>query len=148
MGILFAQIDAKDIDVITIDGQCERSQHNVLVMTKARKTYMERLYKLQQSITKEFEPQLEDDSHIPDDKSYRYAETQKTTLHPPQPSPFRELANKMKISKDTHQVDFDALSSKCPHRCKVIGSRWGGCSKDIRTFNLTKCLIQHCSYLT
>ena len=78
MKIVFARIDARGAcDVIAIDKPyygIARSKHNVLVMTKAIKTYLGKLYKLQQSIINEFEPQLEDDSDIPEDESFYISE--------------------------------------------------------------------------
>jgi hypothetical protein len=92
MEILFAQIDAKDFDVITINYQRERSKHNTIVMIKARKTYLKKLYKLQQSINNEFGPQLEDDSHIPENESYRYSEEYDKHWHE-EPRETREISN-------------------------------------------------------
>ena len=73
MEISFAQIDAKDYDVISIDGSYygkARSKKNVKTMYLAMAEYLERLDALQKEVIKKFEPLLEDDSHIKESESF------------------------------------------------------------------------------
>ena len=73
MEISFAQIDAKDYDVISIDGSYygkARSKKNVETMYSAMAEYLERLDALQKEIAEKFEGLLEDDSHIKESESF------------------------------------------------------------------------------
>ena len=73
MKMSFAQIDAKEYDVITIDGSCygrARSKKNVKTMYSAMVEYLGRLDALQKEVIKKFEPLLEDDSHIKESESF------------------------------------------------------------------------------
>jgi hypothetical protein len=76
MELEFAPIDAKDFDgtydVIKISNYSgtPRTEHNVIVVSKAIKEYLKRLQALQKEIAKKYEPSLKDDSEIDSEDSF------------------------------------------------------------------------------
>ena len=58
MGIEFAMIDAKDSQLVGVDGDRPLNVHNAKVISAAEAEYLNSLLALQEEIKSEYEPQL------------------------------------------------------------------------------------------
>ena len=58
MEITFGLIDAKDSEVIDIDGERAVNEHNAILMGQAEAEYLNGLLDLQKAIKEKYEPQL------------------------------------------------------------------------------------------